>query len=106
MTTHNTSEFTRPSAHSAKNARQAGAPNTQQSGENLMVGTHTTQGHAPDRVTVDAVRTRLNGQAFRFLTVSRSGKLTVHMDDLATLIAEIVTEHTTDQAATGGGSGA
>jgi hypothetical protein len=72
-----------------------------------MVGTTHTQGHAPDRVTVDAVRTRLNGQAFRFLTVTQSGKLTVHMDDLATLIAEIVTEHTTtDLTGTGGGSGA
>ncbi|OLF11874.1 WhiB family transcriptional regulator [Actinophytocola xanthii] len=30
---------TRPGAHSAKNAHQVGAPNTQQSGENPMVGT-------------------------------------------------------------------
>lgn len=92
-THHNNVEYTRPGAHSAKNARQAGAPNTQQSGENIMVGTHTTQGHAPDRVTVDAVRTRLNGQGHRFLTATKAG-LTVNMDDLAELLAEIVTEYT------------
>jgi hypothetical protein len=38
MTTPQKVEFTRPGAHSAKNARQVGAPNTQQSGENPMVG--------------------------------------------------------------------
>lgn len=39
MSAHQKSEFTRPGAHSAKNARQVGAPNTRQSGENPMVGT-------------------------------------------------------------------
>lgn len=61
-----------------------------------MVGTHHTQGHAPDRVTVEAVRRRLNGQTYRFVTVTQSGQLMVHMDDLATLIAEIVTDITLD----------
>ena len=37
MTVNQESEFTQPGAHSAKNARQAGAPNTQQSGEKAMV---------------------------------------------------------------------
>lgn len=41
MTRHQTSEFTRPGAHSAKNAHQAGAPNTQESGEIPMVGKAT-----------------------------------------------------------------
>jgi WhiB family redox-sensing transcriptional regulator len=33
------SKSTRPDAHPAKNVRRVGAPNTQQSGENPMVGT-------------------------------------------------------------------
>ncbi len=36
-TAHTESEFTRSGAHSAKNVRQTGAPNTQKSGENAMV---------------------------------------------------------------------
>ena len=32
--------ITRPGGHSAKNAHRAGAPNTQPSGENPMVGTN------------------------------------------------------------------
>jgi hypothetical protein len=103
MTTRQQTEFTRPDAHPAKNVRRAGAPNTQLSGEIPMVGTHHTAGHVPDLVTVDAVRTRLNGQAHRFVTVTRSGQFAVHMDDLAMLIAEIVTDIT---AGEGGGSGA
>lgn len=37
MTTHAHIEITRPDAHPAKNVRRAGAPNTQESGETLMV---------------------------------------------------------------------
>ena len=49
MTMHPNTEFSRPGAHSAKNARQVGALNhLQGSGETPMVGTHTTQGYAPD----------------------------------------------------------
>ena len=93
MTTPQKVKFTRPDAHSAKNARQVGAPNTQQSGENPMVGTHATTDHVPDRVTVEAVRARLNGQSYRFITAGKGGLL-VHIADLAVLVAGIVTELT------------
>jgi hypothetical protein len=76
------------------NAHRVGAPNhLEGSGETLMVSTPTTSGHVPDRVTVEAVRTRLNGQAHRFLTASKAG-LSVSMAALAELVAEIVTECT------------
>jgi hypothetical protein len=55
-----------------------------------MVGSNTV----PDAATVAAVRTRLNGQSHRFLTVDDRGRLTVRIDRLADLIAEIVTEYT------------
>lgn len=52
-----------------------------------MVGSH----HNPDRATVEAVRILLNGQAYRFVSATRGG-LAVSMDNLAVLVAEIVTE--------------
>ena len=58
-----------------------------------MVGTHTTPRQAADPVTVQAVRTRLNGQSHRFVTAGKRG-LSVHIDALAVLVAEIVTELT------------
>jgi hypothetical protein len=93
MTTHRNTEITRPDAHSAKNARRAGAPNhLQGSGENAMVGTRTSPGRAADPVTVAFVRERLNGQAHRFMTVTRAG-LAVNVADLAVLVADIVEEY-------------
>jgi hypothetical protein len=58
-----------------------------------MVGTHATPDHTTDRVTVEAVRARLNGQSYRFVTAGKRG-LSVHIADLAVLVAEIVTELT------------
>jgi hypothetical protein len=54
-----------------------------------MVGTKTL----PDMATVDVVRTRINGQSYRFVTAGKRG-LSVHIDALAVLVAEIVTEVT------------
>src|SRR5689334_20931840 len=82
-----------PAVTPASNPHRAGSPNTQQSGENPMVGTIP----APARATVDAVRTRLGGQSYRFLTATKRG-LAVNIDALTELVAEIVTEHTVDLA--------
>src|SRR3954471_9352576 len=92
MTTHPNPSIcdTRSGAHSAKNARQTGAPNhLQGSGENPMVGVTTT----PDAGMVSAVRDRLGGQTYRFLSADHRG-LSVNLAALADLIAEIVTEYT------------
>lgn len=72
------------------NAHRVGAPNhLHTSGENPMVETEL----AHDAAMYAAVRTRLAGQTYRFLTAGRGG-LTVHVDELAVLVAEIVAEYT------------
>jgi hypothetical protein len=74
----------------ASNPHRVGAPSHHHisgSGENPMVGSH----HNPDRATVEAVRALLSGQTYRFVSATRRG-LAVSMDNLAVLVAEIVTE--------------
>lgn len=86
--------FTRSGAHSSKNARQTGAPNHHQntgSGEAPMVGTTQSPGYVPAE-TVTFVRDRLSGQTHRYVSVTGRG-LAVRVEDLAELVAEIVTEY-------------
>lgn len=76
------------------NAHRVGAPNHHQhsgSGEAPMVGTTQTSGYVPAE-TVKFVRARLSGQTHRYLTAGRGG-LTVHVEHLADLVAEIATEY-------------
>ena len=90
------SKFPRPGAHSAKNVRQAGAPNhLKGSGENPMVGTIPTI----ERRTRDAVDTRIASQSFRFVGVTDAGRLFVDFAALTDLVSEIVTEHVSDRTA-------
>lgn len=56
-----------------------------------MVGTTQKPGYVPAE-TVKFVRDRLSGQTHRFLTAGRGG-LTVHVENLAALVAEIVAEY-------------
>jgi hypothetical protein len=90
-------QSTLPDAHTAKSARRAGAPNhLVGSGETSMVGTRDTQVVVPDEGTLEIVRPRLAGQAYRFVTVTRGGRLAVDMVGLAGVVAEIVTDLTQD----------
>jgi hypothetical protein len=91
MTTSTLSLFTRPGVTSAKNRRRVGAPNTQLSGETPMVGTIPP---ADDSATT-LIRTRLDGQTHRFVTVDHRDRcLRINLAALAEVIAEIVTEDT------------
>lgn len=56
-----------------------------------MVGTPQTTGYIPAG-TVKFVRDRLSGQTHRYVTVSGRG-MAVHVEKLAALVAEIVTEY-------------
>lgn len=83
--------ITQPGGHSAKNARQAGAPNTQPSGENPMVGTVPTV----DASTVTEIQERLYQCAERFVQADHaSGAVRVYFRPLAALVAEIVADWT------------
>lgn len=56
-----------------------------------MVGTTQQPGYVSAE-TVNFVRTRLSGQTHRYLTAGRAG-LSVHVEELAVLVAEIATEY-------------
>lgn len=88
------SEISRPSGHSAKNARQAGAPNTRESGENSMVG----NGHAADTTAVTQIQDRLAGVGTsRFLAVDRTGRcVQINLWTLALLVNDVLTDRTAD----------
>lgn len=94
MTVNTFSEITRPGGHSAKNARQAGAPNTRESGEASMVGNPC----AVDPMAVTQIRDRLAGvRTSRFLSVDRNGRcVRINLWTLATLIHIIVAEQTAE----------
>jgi hypothetical protein len=97
MTTLPNFEYTRPGAHSAKNARQAGAPNhLQGSGETLMVGNSPNPRTGSNGPLVTWVFERINPESHRFLSVDDHGRFTISLDRLAVLVAEIVIEHTAD----------
>jgi hypothetical protein len=83
----------RPSGHSAKNARQAGAPNTRESGENSMVGNSRTV----DTAAVTRIQNRLaSAGTSRFLAVDRGGRcVRINLWTLALLVNDILTDHTT-----------
>lgn len=99
MTPHQTTEFTRPDAHPAKNVRRAGAPNNlMRSGEALMVGNTPTPRPAEALLAV-AVFGRITSESHRFVGVDSHGRLVVSFDRLAVLVAELVTEHTADLTA-------
>lgn len=72
MTTPQKVEFTRPGAHSAKNARQVGAPNTQQSGEDPMVGTKVSL--STNSIIVLGTAAYNNGRATLVGGLPRQGK--------------------------------
>lgn len=94
MTVNTFSEITRPGGHSAKNARQAGAPNTRQSGEASMVGNPC----AVDTAAVTQIWDRLaRAETSRFLAVDRNGRcVRINLWALATLIHTIVAEQTAE----------
>ena len=59
-----------------------------------MVGTVLAVDYGPDVATAKFVQDRLAGQTHRFMTVTPTGGLRVHLADLAELVTEIVTEFT------------
>jgi hypothetical protein len=90
---------TRPDAHPAKNVRRAGAPNTQQSGETTMVGTHPNSRPESNGPLDTWVSEKITAQSHRFLSLDDRGRLTVALDRLAVLVAEMISEHTADLCA-------
>jgi hypothetical protein len=97
MTTPPTTLITRPGGPSAKNARRAGAPNTQPSGENLMVGTITSPAH---NKAVREIQQLLYDNADRFVEADHaSGAVLVRFTPLAALVADLVTQARAERAA-------
>ena len=95
MTTSRTTQSTRPDAHPAKNVRRAGAPNhLQGSGETLMVGNDPALCTAQRDPLTQRVFVTIFQQSHRFLSVDNCGQFTVSLDQLAVLVAEIVTGYT------------
>lgn len=90
------SEITRPGGHPAKNSHRAGAPNTQQSGETLMVGT-SDPAHT---VAVREIQELLYSNAERFVEADHaSGAVLVRFPALADLVAELVARPRAERAA-------
>ncbi|MFL6144338.1 MAG: hypothetical protein ACJ72N_21055 [Labedaea sp.] len=89
--------ITRPGGHSAKNAHRAGAPNTQPSGENLMVGTIASAAH---NAAVREIQQLLLGNAERFVEADHaSGAVLVRFTPLAGLVAGLVIRPRAERAA-------